>query len=84
MVEEIVTKFRCDRCGHVDEVVMTSGFFGVIFRKPAPPGWGSDTQAKRMLCAKCYTAYQQQYAAWFNAWMNGQSRVWQLEHGAEL
>ncbi|MBN1860397.1 MAG: hypothetical protein JW840_02925 [Candidatus Thermoplasmatota archaeon] len=75
MAEEIVTKFRCDRCDHVEEVVMTSGFFGIVLKKPAPPGWGSDRKGGLMLCAHCYTEYQQQYTAWFNAWMHACSKA---------
>ena len=84
MAEEIVTKFRCDRCDHIDEVVLESGFFGVVFKKPAPPGWGSDKDHKRILCDKCYSEYQQKYSAWFNAWMNEKLRLWKLEQGVEI
>ena len=71
MAEEIVTKFQCDRCGHTDEVELTSGLFGVIFKKPAPPGWGCDKNRQLMLCATCYTEYHQTYEVWFNAWLRG-------------
>jgi hypothetical protein len=72
MTEEMVTKYRCDRCGHVEEVPMSVGLLGMT-RKPAPPAsWGPDLLQKVKFCAGCYKEYQDGYMHWFEAFMKGE------------
>jgi hypothetical protein len=68
MTAEMVTKFKCDRCEHIEEVKVEQGFLGP--RKPKPPAsWGSDLQGKKMFCPRCNKAYDDGYERWFNSFM---------------
>lgn len=70
MTEEMVTKYKCDRCGHTEEIAMSQGMFGVKKAKP-PASWGNDLRGKVLLCAGCFKDYSKEYGAWFASFMRG-------------
>jgi NAD-dependent dihydropyrimidine dehydrogenase PreA subunit len=72
MSEETVTKYRCDKCGVIEEVHPKKGFFGGSKKTVKPASWGTDKEDLSLFCAKCYKEYKEGYARWYASFMKGE------------
>lgn len=70
MGEEVVTKYKCDKCGVVEEIVLKKGMFG-IKKAERPETWGTDKDNKNIFCAKCHKAYEERYEQWYVGFLAG-------------
>jgi NAD-dependent dihydropyrimidine dehydrogenase PreA subunit len=71
MEEETVTKYRCEKCGVVEEVHPKKSLLGGIKKTVKPASWGTDKEGLHIFCAKCYKQYNEGYLAWFSGFMKG-------------
>jgi hypothetical protein len=69
MSEENVTKYRCERCGHIEEVPMKPGVLGGTKKAKRPASWGNDKENIVLYCPGCLKAYNEGYASWFTEFM---------------
>ena len=71
MTEETVTKYRCDKCGTIEEVLPKKGLLGGAKKTERPASWGTDKEEQKLFCAKCHKQYKEGYQKWFSNFMKG-------------